>query len=158
MEAFSALLAICVGNSPVTGEFPRKGQWREVWCFRGSAPEHFRRHHTHYDVIVMNQTFQSSWQNQTAPRYFHWALVVAFPKRYKYSKLALWALGKRRSITVWCRYNRSSITWYCIQHNRMMDRIYFLVATRKRHPRSSPSRASYGVYMFRRFERILTAF
>ena len=22
MEAFSALLAICVGNSPVTGEFP----------------------------------------------------------------------------------------------------------------------------------------
>ena len=25
METFSALLAICVGNSPVTGEFPTQG-------------------------------------------------------------------------------------------------------------------------------------
>ena len=25
METFSALLAICVGNSPVTGEFPAQG-------------------------------------------------------------------------------------------------------------------------------------
>ena len=28
METFSALLANCGGNSPVTGEFPHKGQWR----------------------------------------------------------------------------------------------------------------------------------
>ena len=28
METFSALLALRVGNSPVTGEFPHKGQWR----------------------------------------------------------------------------------------------------------------------------------
>ena len=28
-ETFSALLvALCAGNSPVTGEFPHKGQWR----------------------------------------------------------------------------------------------------------------------------------
>ena len=27
MEKLSALLAICAGNSPVTGEFPDKGQW-----------------------------------------------------------------------------------------------------------------------------------
>ena len=27
METFSALLALCEGNSPVTGEFPHKGQW-----------------------------------------------------------------------------------------------------------------------------------
>ena len=25
METFSSLLAICVGNSPVTGEFPAQG-------------------------------------------------------------------------------------------------------------------------------------
>ena len=28
METFSASLALCAGNSPVTGEFPHKGQWR----------------------------------------------------------------------------------------------------------------------------------
>ena len=33
METFSALLAICAGNSPVTGEFPAKGQWRGALMF-----------------------------------------------------------------------------------------------------------------------------
>ena len=33
MEAFSALLAICAGNSPVPGEFPAKGQWRRADVF-----------------------------------------------------------------------------------------------------------------------------
>ena len=28
METFSALLAFCEGNSPVTGEFPSQSQWR----------------------------------------------------------------------------------------------------------------------------------
>ena len=31
METFSALLAICVGNSPVTGEFP--AQSPVTWTF-----------------------------------------------------------------------------------------------------------------------------
>ena len=33
METFSALLAVCAGNSPVTGSFPHKGQWRGVLMF-----------------------------------------------------------------------------------------------------------------------------
>ena len=33
METFSALLAICAGNSPVPGDFPHKGQWRGVLLF-----------------------------------------------------------------------------------------------------------------------------
>ena len=33
METFSALLALCEGNSPVTGEFPHKGQWRGALMF-----------------------------------------------------------------------------------------------------------------------------
>ena len=37
MEIFSALLAMCTGNSPVTGEFPAKDQWRGALMF--SAPE-----------------------------------------------------------------------------------------------------------------------
>ena len=61
METFSALLAFCVGNSPVTGEFPSQRQWREAlmfsqicawingWVNNGD----WRRHRAHYDVIVM---------------------------------------------------------------------------------------------------------
>ena len=33
METFSALLALCAGNSPVTGEFPSQGQWRGALMF-----------------------------------------------------------------------------------------------------------------------------
>ena len=33
METFSALVALWAGNSPVTGEFPNKGQWRGALMF-----------------------------------------------------------------------------------------------------------------------------
>ena len=41
MEIFSALLALCAGNSPVTGELGprRKASDAELWCFLWSAPE-----------------------------------------------------------------------------------------------------------------------
>ena len=64
METVSALLAICAGNSPVTGEFPHKGQWRGAlmfslicawingWVNNREAGD-MRRYCTHYDVIVM---------------------------------------------------------------------------------------------------------
>ena len=64
METFSALLALCEGNSPVTGEFPHKGQWRGAltfsliydwingWVNNREAGD-LRRHRAHYDVIVM---------------------------------------------------------------------------------------------------------
>ena len=64
METFSALLTICAGNSPVTGEFPHKGQWRGAlmsslicawingWVNNREAGD-LRRHRTHYDVSVM---------------------------------------------------------------------------------------------------------
>ena len=64
METFSALLAICAGNSPVPGEFSPKGQWRGAlmfslicaringWVNNDEAGD-LRRHRAHYDVIVM---------------------------------------------------------------------------------------------------------
>ena len=67
METFSALLALCAGNSPVTGEFPsQRASDSELWCFLWSAPcingwvnnreaGDLRRHRGHYDVIVMTQ-------------------------------------------------------------------------------------------------------
>ena len=63
METFYALLAICAGNSPVTGEFPsQRPVTRSFDVFFGlylhkrlSNREacDLRRHLAHYDVIVI---------------------------------------------------------------------------------------------------------
>ena len=61
METFSALLAFCVGNSPVTREFPaQRPVTRSVDVFfdlrldkRLSEAGDLRHHRAHYDVIVM---------------------------------------------------------------------------------------------------------
>ena len=61
----AALLAICAGNSPVTGEFPHKGQWRGglmfsviCACINSSVNNRkagdLRRRHAHYDVTAMH--------------------------------------------------------------------------------------------------------
>ena len=67
METFSALLAICAGNSPVPVNFPHKGQWRaalmfalicvwiSAWINNRKAGD-LRRYCAHYDVIVMDLT------------------------------------------------------------------------------------------------------
>ena len=64
METFSALLALCAGNSPVTSEFPHKGQWSGAlmfslihawingWVNNREAGD-LRCHRAHYDVAVM---------------------------------------------------------------------------------------------------------
>ena len=64
METFSALLALCVGNSPVPVNSPHKGQWRGALMFslicarindwvNNREAGNLRRHRGHYDVIVM---------------------------------------------------------------------------------------------------------
>ena len=64
METFSALLAICAGNSPVPVNSPHKGQWRGALMFslicvwikgwvNNSESGDLRRHRGHYDVDVM---------------------------------------------------------------------------------------------------------
>ena len=64
METFSALLAICAGNSPVTVEFPAQRPVTRSfdvffnlriyrWVNNREAGD-LRRHPAHYDVIVMN--------------------------------------------------------------------------------------------------------
>ena len=76
MEIFSALLALCVRSSPVTGEFPsqnapHKGQWRGalklylicVWtngCVHNIYAGDLRRHRTHHDVTAMFPRFSYS--------------------------------------------------------------------------------------------------
>ena len=64
METFSALLALCAGNSPVPVNSPHKGQWRGAlmftlicarindWVNNREAGD-LKRHLDHYDVSVM---------------------------------------------------------------------------------------------------------
>ena len=65
IETCSALLAICAGNSPVTGEFPAQSPvtrsfdvsfidtWINGWVDNREAGD-FRRYRAHYEVTVMN--------------------------------------------------------------------------------------------------------
>ena len=65
MEAFSALLAICAGNSPVPVNSLHKGQWRGAlmfslicvwindWVNNREAGD-LRRQRGHYDVTLMD--------------------------------------------------------------------------------------------------------
>ena len=67
METFSALLALCAGNSPVNS--PHKGQWRGAlvfslifawkkhWVNTREAGD-LRRNRAHYDVIVMKHDYR----------------------------------------------------------------------------------------------------
>ena len=63
IETYSALLALCVGNSPVTGEFPSQRPvtqsfdfficaWINGWVNNREAGD-LRRNRAHYDVVVM---------------------------------------------------------------------------------------------------------
>ena len=64
METFLALLALCAGNSPVTGEFPAQRpvtqsfdiffdlKWINGWVSNREAGD-LRRQCAHYDVIEM---------------------------------------------------------------------------------------------------------
>ena len=69
MVTFSALLALCAGNSPVTGEFPSQRPVTrsfEVFCalikcwVNNRAAGDLRRHRAHYDVIIMLDD-KSAW-------------------------------------------------------------------------------------------------
>ena len=63
METFSALLALCAGNSPVTVEFPTQRTVARIFdsifdlCLNERLSKQsgdLRRNRVHYDVTVMN--------------------------------------------------------------------------------------------------------
>ena len=66
METYSALLALCAGNSPVNS--PHKSQWRGAWMFsltfswindwiNNREAGNLRRHCGHCDVNVMTRVY-----------------------------------------------------------------------------------------------------
>ena len=73
METFSKLLALCAGNSLVTGEFPTQRPvtrsfdvffictWINHWVNSREAG-YMKHHHAHYDVIVIITFIIAVWQ------------------------------------------------------------------------------------------------
>ena len=86
METFSALLAICVGNSPVTGEFPAQRpvtrSFRVFFNLRLNKPSSkqlwgwwFETLSPHYDIIVMgNHYIYALIRLITSHSLTHWPL------------------------------------------------------------------------------------
>ena len=109
MERFSALLAHCAGNSPVTVEFPSQRPvtrrfnvfffiyaWTNGWVNNRSAGD-WRCHHAHYNVIVMQRCSTAEsvfipWRQQ-GPIHAHIprcsipgsCILLAFAKLYNWN-------------------------------------------------------------------------
>ena len=97
METFSTLLAICAGNSPITGEFPAQ---RSVmpsfdvlfdlhrmngWVNNCEAGD-LRRHHLHYDVIVMWVELMICAMHFLYQQSIHRQVTVTIKRSYDQSK------------------------------------------------------------------------
>ena len=93
---FSALLALCAGNSPVPVNSPHKGQWRGALMFSLIYPwindwvnnreaGDFRRQRGHYDVIVMSDCFltvsQSLWRWEDCGLPVYHRMIFSFIQR-----------------------------------------------------------------------------
>ena len=95
METFSALLAICAGNSP------HKGQWRGALMFSGMCARinrwvnnreagDLRRYRHHYDVIVMKK---KSFENAVYKKSAYLEASILFPMIH----LGLYSLSGKTS-------------------------------------------------------------
>ena len=56
VETFFALLALCAGNSPVTGEFPSQRPVTRSFDVSFDLRLNLRRQRAHYDVIVIDHS------------------------------------------------------------------------------------------------------
>ena len=110
MGTFSALLALCSGNSAVAGEFPAQRPVtrsfdvffdlrlkKNGWVNNREAGD-LRRHRSHYDVIVMRKNWISSvkpcycpTRSQYPTDIFNWHELTLIPAWIKsYIHYALW--------------------------------------------------------------------
>ena len=87
METFSALLAICAGNSPVNS--PHKCQWRGALMFslicvwindwvNNRETGDLRRYRVHYDVIVMEHDLFHHSLETTFCELPNWVFMVSY--------------------------------------------------------------------------------
>ena len=103
METFSALLVLCVGNSPVTGEFPAQSPVTRSfdvslicalinpWVNNRGAAD-LRRHRAHYDVNVMCLLHFISWRSTVTPRsrFFLFFFLINHNNHLSVQPVATW--------------------------------------------------------------------
>ena len=101
METFSTLLALCAGNSPVTDEFPHKGQWRgalmfslictwiNCWVDNHEAGD-LGFHHIHYDIIVKPYYGATNGMFQGSPINFDANESILIVNQSFFTLLFLW--------------------------------------------------------------------
>ena len=98
METFSALLAICAGNSPATGEFPAQRPVTRSFdvffdlrlnngCVNNREAGDLRHHCAHCDVIVMN--LADNIKKSTPPRMKSW-MKKQFYRKSLYHANTMW--------------------------------------------------------------------
>ena len=94
METFSALLALCAGNSPVSGEFPAQRPvtrsfdvffdlcLNKGWINNREAGD-LRRHRAHFDVIVVpvDQTLCDFCSRNASANTFEWGSNLLLKNR-----------------------------------------------------------------------------
>ena len=126
METFSASLALCEGNSSVTGS-PHKGQWRGAlmlslicawtnsWANYRNAGD-VRRHCAHYDVIVMIHVWLSPyWQILFIVFLFRTCVILCFMSILSPYTCFMWNTDLSEKSTIWwCIIHFAPLQW---RHN-----------------------------------------
>ena len=143
METYSALLGICAGNSPVTGEFPAQRPvtrslmssficgWLNGWVSNCKASD-LRRRCVHYDVIVMAWLLWHSYFYQFI--YFH-DFIPCMPKTLAISFIFYeYSSGQRKLMGIF-GFNKMwplCITWRWYNvHNSKVFLMHFLAVWKK---------------------------
>ena len=101
---FSALLALCEGNPPVTGGSPQKGQF---WCFLLSPEQTVQQKietPVIWDVIALIMTSLYCWQptvENSSPDLVHWRIYVSLGSDVHFIICMIfthWSVGSRLNL------------------------------------------------------------
>ena len=129
METFSALLAICAGNSPAPGDSPHKGQWRGALMFsliciwingweNNREAGDLRRYRSHYDVTVMWPCFYL----QGFPLWYNGQSVVRHSYLYNGNPPTV------KAAFLYCKSLQALKNQYCLKYG--LKFFYILTASR----------------------------
>ena len=143
MKTFSALLALCAGNSPNIGEFPSQRPVTQNFdvffrCARTNGwvnsrdAGDLRRHRTHYDVTVMLRKFSC--------RKCTWKCLQCI----ELNALNMWFPNLLRSTN---EFSTSDGQWcHCILTSPFLPHVFYLT----RHVVVSKKRSTYALFVAQR--------
>ena len=128
MKTFSAILALCAGNSPVN--YPHKGQWRGALMFslicawindwvNNREASDLRRYRGHYDVNVMESLLVLTWPNDDPVK---WCIYDS-PRLNEFT-MSTFFLNAGRYLGIIFAYIRFDCLWMMVDH--MLYRLWYI--------------------------------